>query len=334
MLVDDSKDSAMSPGDVFLHQSYFGMLTSQIIQNFISAQGDINYEAKENFDIQGGYDANIYPGDTAVSIAFRRNFNNIVEILCSFGAKIPGEMVCDASMFGNINIVKKYVKLGGDVNYETKLYTHRNNVFQSDTACSIAFRKNHTNIVEYLLRSKAKLPGEMMIELAYQNNIQLVQYGLSIGSDINFQTQRNDSVSDVYTGDTMLIVALKCKHYDLIQALLTHKEINCKIIGSAGITALHHACATSNIPLIKSLIQRGADKTIRGNKYVKLAFASLSSALKSEVEEIYRLQCNWNRRRSFITVLVENGFLGTTRGPQTNKILNNIDVVRSIVSYI
>ena len=334
MSVDDHHDDALSPGDKFLIHSYFGTLTSQIIQTFVSAQGDINYSANKNFNFEGGYDANIYPGDTAVSIAFRRNFNKIVEILCSFGAKIPGEMICDASMFGNIDIVKKYVKEGGDINYETKLYTHRSNVFQSDTACSIAFRKNHANIVEYLLHCKAKLSGEMMIELAYQNNIRLVQYGLSIGSDINYQTQRNDSVSDVHSGDTMLIVALKCEHYDLIRALLTHREINCNIIGSAGKTALHHACAASNVPLVKSLIQKGADNTIRGSKFVKLAFALLNSASKPEVEEAYRLQCTWNRRRAFITVLVENGYLGATRGEPTNKIFNNTDIVRSIVSYI
>jgi len=333
---DAASDNDLSPDDSFLHQSYFGILTKPIIQAFVTSGGNINYAADEDFTFESSlsYDGTIYREDTALSIAFRRNYTKVVKTLLSFGAAIPGEMLCDASMFGNIDIVKAYVKLGGDINYETKLHAHRSNVFKSDTACSIAFRKNYTEIVEYLLHHRAKLPGEMMIELAYQNNIQLIQYGLSIGSDVNHQTQRNDSASDVNNGDTMLIVALKCDHQDLMQVLLNHKGINCNIIGSGGITALHHACITNDVALIESVIRRGADKTVGENKNVKSAFALLNTALKPEIEKIYQLQCCWNRRRIFITVLVENGFLGTKCRPQPHKILNNIDIVRAIVSYI
>ncbi len=328
-------DRALSLEDEFLHQSYFGILNSALIISFTSKNGDINYEAKEHFDFRGGYDANIHPGDTAISIAYKRNFNKTVETLLSFGARISGVMLSDAVYFGNIDIVKKYVQQGGDVNYETNLHNYRPDVFQLDTACSIAFRKNHIEIVEYLLHHNAKLPGEMMIELAFQNNIQLIQYGLSTGSDINHQTERNDPTSDVHKGDTMLIVALKRKNKDLIQVLLAHKEINCNIIGSAGKTALHHACLTNDIQLIESLINKGADKTYRANKNIKLAFDLLSASSRPKVEEIYRLQSCWNRRKVFISVLTDNGYLGSNCvKPHTHKLFGNIDILRCIVSYI
>ncbi len=150
----------------------------------------------------------------------------------------------------NCSIIKKLLERGADINKTDN---------SGMTALMIAVGHGHTEAVQCLLQNpyieinkkdKTGLVAFMYVVGAKQNSCPILQIFLRHGVDIN---QVDDE------GITVLMLAIMVNKMDLFECLVYNRKIAIDQADKKGITPLMWAVRYNNCPMIKILLERGAD---------------------------------------------------------------------------
>ncbi len=125
-----------------------------------------------------------------------------------------------------------------------------------------------------------------------------------------------------------------------IVRMLCDKKCHLNYRNNSGYTAVMRACICQHIDVAKVLIENGADISIEdnfGRKPLQVIHSSDDQMALKEYYQIHSPLTPWNRRKSILIVLKENGY----RPPHMNRYdLRNLQVfsddnlLRIIVSYL
>lgn len=250
-----------------------------VIRYYHSHGGDVNYEPPpiiKTFRVFYTYRTAEIRQDSALAMACRHSYINVVNLLIHFNAKITPEVWQRAVNFGHEAIVKRLIIAGVDFNQQydfgkTALieatYAGRMKVVEvllaagaklelknmfDMTALHMSFRYNDANLTKLLLNSGADVHavnsrGETpLMEALFNNNLAVVHALLDRGSDVNRQN---------FLGNTALMFAIvqEC-NLNIISTLLTHgADVN--LVNDFGETALIMAAKLNNIQLVNMLVR-------------------------------------------------------------------------------
>jgi len=109
-------------------------------------------------------------------------------------------------------------------------------------------------------------------------------------------------------------------------------------------TSLHACYFHSNLAIIHALIEAGGDPNIQ-DKYEKSVLDLTAESddrvfvgARAEVQRMYTNKLNFDRRKAFLMVLAENGYIASTanlplRGRQ-DLVLQNVDILKNIFAFL
>jgi ankyrin repeat protein len=145
-----------------------------------------------------------------------------------------------AASNGHIDVVKALIQEGANINLQDN---------GGRTALDLALKKNHTAIVDFLLKRVAAADKESLIKAATSGDIERVKVLIAAGADVDFQR--------VINGFTALIYAAQKGYTHIVEALLrAGANVNAK--NKNGHTALMRAAEKDNPAIIEMLLQYGA----------------------------------------------------------------------------
>ena len=188
--------------------------------------------------------------DDPVKLSFilNRFGDNILEVMPSGLSYV----LLDACKNGNIDLVKKMLSYGADVNA-------KNN--NGNTPLHLASRKGHTEIVKLLLEHGADAnvknnDGETAFDWAsYEGHTEIVKLSLEYGADVNVKD--ND-------GNTPLRWASSNGQTEIVKLLLEYgADVNAK--DDDGNTPLFCASYEGHAEIVKLLLVHGADVNAKDN---------------------------------------------------------------------
>ena len=131
---------------------------------------------------------------------------------------------------------------------------------------------------------------------------------------------------------------------DIVKLLLQRGANPNYLSGFQSSSCLHYCYYHTDLSIIHALIEAGADPTIKdrnGETVFDLIEQDSEAGYMDTRAEILRLhsnKVNFDRRKAFLTVLVENGYIPSSahlplNGPQ-DLVLQNIDIVKLIFAYL
>lgn len=146
----------------------------------------------------------------------------------------------------DMDIIRSLVEKGADVNYKS---------YEGETPLSTAIYANDTEVVQYLLEKGADANGDEEIRplsfAASVGSLQIVKLLVEYGANVNNQNE---------SGSTAL---LRTNKVDIARFLIENgANVNAKDLYD-GMTSLIGAAARQNVELVKLLLEKGADKSIR-----------------------------------------------------------------------
>jgi len=261
---------------------------------------------------------------------------DIVRLLLSNGfSPIRRNNICDTafifSCWHGFDEIAKYL-----LSIHPEELDYQSNEKMTGFLC--ACQQGHLEVAEYLIsigcnvKIKNKYGNDAFLCAATTGKFNIVQFLLNkdLGFDIN-------AVNNA--GNTALVEAAHHGHEDIL-CLLLSKGCNVDITTASGDSAFLHACWRAFPSIAKRLIRHNCNTQLK-NKYNNLAMDYAKGDVKTEIEECYKTQCTWNRRKAFLLVLIENGYLGaagvTLRDDEHRnheELLGNRDLISIIISYI
>lgn len=179
--------------------------------------------------IECGVDINIhdYKGDTALFLAIRKDYKDIIELLLEHGAN-PNEpnnngitSLEEACLDGNFSIVKTLLKHGADPNIQ-----------DYDGGCAL-------------------------IESCKSGESRIVKLLLEHGSNPNLKDDN---------GNTAILEACMRNYTEIVKLLLSYKA-NPNVINEIGDTPIDFAVCRGNKDIVELLLENDADPNIRCNQY-------------------------------------------------------------------
>jgi len=201
---------------------------------------------------------------SALTIVSGRNDIELVKYILNQGVNInllnqsgysPIIYACEHD---NFEIVKCLIDHGANVNQ---------NGYEGNTPLLLACKNNNLEMAQYLMEHGANINDynknkNNSLLLACENdcNLKLVEYLIECGIDINKQNK---------LGETALTIISKKNNIEIIEYLLSQNaNINQRnnLNGNNNTIALVYACQQNNIPLVKCLIDYGADINIKCNE--------------------------------------------------------------------
>jgi ankyrin repeat protein len=145
-----------------------------------------------------------------------------------------------AASNGHIDVVEALIQAGANINLQDN---------GGRTALDLALKKNHTAIVDFLLKRVAAADKESLIKAAASGNIERVKVLIAAGADVDFQR--------VINGFTALIYAAQNGYTHIVEALLrAGANVNAK--NKNGHTALMRAAEKDHPDTVAMLLQYGA----------------------------------------------------------------------------
>ncbi len=109
-------------------------------------------------------------------------------------------------------------------------------------------------------------------------------------------------------------------------------------------SCLHYCYYHTDLSIIHTLIEAGADPYIKdrdGETVLDLIEMNTNSAYmktRAEILRLYSNKVNFDRRKAFLAVLVENGYILSAANPPLNgtqdSVLQNLDIVKLIFAYL
>jgi len=205
------------------------------------------YEALVNFVLKYKPNINlIHEGESALTIALRKNFISIAELLIRHGATINDPHVAplhSAIAQGNIELI-------------TFLLSHRADPNLIDTKeqapLAIAIKTGSLPIVKLLLNAGADLADQQnkktFLMIACEHNQLeiaklLLEHGAKIGNE--------------WDGKNLLFYAIEKDNIEFAKLCLQH-GISIRNFNKKGITPLHTACEVGSIQMVQFLLEQGA----------------------------------------------------------------------------
>ncbi len=158
--------------------------------------------------------------------------------------QLSGELLINATIHRNHNVILYYIAHGGDVNYvraETQ-----------DTALSIGCEHNCFDVVDLLLRFNATVDAKSWQKAIKSRLVNLVKRFIEAGVDINQQYDY---------GKTALMQATYDGRLDMVQTLIA-AGANVEMKNMFDMTALHMSFRYNNPKLTNLLLQAGADANV------------------------------------------------------------------------
>lgn len=249
-----------------------------VIRYYHSHGGDVNYEPPPIIKSLCRYTSRTAEirQDSALAMACRHSYMNVVNLLIHFNAKITPEVWRRAVTYGHEAIVKRLIIAGVDFDQQDEFgktalieatYAGRMKVVEvllaaganleiknmfDMTALHMSFRYNDAKLTKLLLESGADVHamnsrGETpLMEALFNNNLAVVHALLDGGSDVNRQN---------FIGNTALMFAIlqEC-NLNIIWTLLAHgADVN--LANDFGETALIMAAKLNNMKLVNLLVR-------------------------------------------------------------------------------
>jgi len=227
--------------------------------------------------------------NSGVSLIFALNANHpeIAKLLLAKGIDDPNAAWNSSSALGaaikvnNVDIVQELLRLGANPNAREPQYSN-------DSLLMIASQKGNKAIIDALLKSGANIneyygyPGfpTSALSCAVRNkHFDAVKALLAAGADPNLGYIKEK------TYDTILLMAIKNGLVDIAAALLEGKaNPNAELLYSER-TYLMDAIDSNSLPIIKMLLQHGANI----NAYNMHHYTALSRAVDSNKEDAVKL---------------------------------------------
>jgi ankyrin repeat protein len=217
--------------------------------------------------LNSGVDINtkdIY-GCSVLYYAISEENYEMAEFLLRNGAQIEGSshkvepLIVLASRNDNIDIVKLLIENEAEVDESSE---------EGETALLAAVRNQNIDLVEVLISNGANVnlqdqDGKSpLYEANFNNNLQIMEVLLKNGANPEIDSlilPKTDSLNLGHRWNSVLVSA--CENNDLEKAniLLEYGANPNNNNNEYKISALHWACLHGNLPLIKSLLQYGAD---------------------------------------------------------------------------
>jgi len=250
--------------------------------------------------------------ENIINIASREGNLDVIKFLVDKGADVNSKdkdgyaPLNRAALAGHLDIVKYLVNKGGaDVNAKDE---------DGNTPLYYAAGKGHLDIVKFLVNKGADVNSQNideytpLIDAAREGHIKVVNFLANRGADINAKNKHGHTA--IYyaknKGNTEIVKSLlyKLKHvnnknliclyeeeddynkkaYKVIN-YIDDNEKNINEIDEYGNTILHHASYVGDTSLVKELLLRKADITIKN----KIEETALCIAAKEEFIEIVKI---------------------------------------------
>lgn len=159
-----------------------------------------------------------------------------------------------------VKIVKFLLEKGADPN-----------IGKYSSPLKVAASNGREEIVELLIKHKAKVTGDALIKASSKGNVNIIRSLVEHGADVNYKET---------LGYFPLMEAAACGHFDAVKYLVEHgAKINEQ--PKYGVSSLASAASSGYADIVKYLIEKGADVNLK-NKYNRTA---LRNAIATKVSE-------------------------------------------------
>ena len=212
----------------------------------------------------------IHSGDTPIILAARKNHELIVHALLS-------DSGCLVDAIGqNGYTALHYSCTDGHADIVRALVNHKTNVNartdSGDTPLTLAAKYKHDNVVHALLSD-----SQCLIDAKSQDGYTALHYSCRYDHvDIVRTLVKHKANVNARTdsGDTLLTLATRNKHDNVVHALLSDSQCLVDAKGQDGYTALQYSCRYGHVDIVKALVKHKANvnaRTDRGDTPLTLA---------------------------------------------------------------
>jgi ankyrin repeat protein len=239
-LLDAGADVDATNGRALHEASYWGH--EEVVRSLIKAGAAVNMK---------------YNGETSLEAALHRSRKKIVKILLDAGADSTsvknGRALHEASYWGHEEVVHFLIEAGAAVNMK----------YNGETSLVAASRHGCMKIVKILLDAGADVNavnGGALYEASYWGHEEVVRFLIEAGAAVNLK----------HNGETALEVASQRGRAKIVRMLLAAGvdfNVQCG-------RALHYACYGGCEETVHTLLEAGADVTMKHNGETALEVAS------------------------------------------------------------
>jgi len=159
-----------------------------------------------------------------------------------------------------VKIVKFLLEKGADPN-----------IGKYSSPLKVAASNGREEIVELLIKHKAKVTGDALISASLNGNVNIIRSLVEHGADVNYKET---------FGYFPLMEAAERGHFDAVKYLVEHgAKINEQ--PKYGVSSLASAASGGYADIVKYLIEKGADVNLQD----KYKYTALRNAIRSKVSE-------------------------------------------------
>ena len=173
----------------------------------------------------------------------------------------------NASINGNLAVVKYLIEIGVDVNSET---------YDSFTPLIYASLHGHLEVVKYLIEQGADITireqedsRDAFIMASSQGHDEIVKYLVANGAEIKNVQVDDDINSTDEEGNTVLMYAVQEGNVEAVKTLLSNGADH-SVQNNYGETALYWSASDGNFEILKLLIEAGA-VDVKGRNSIDIA---------------------------------------------------------------
>ncbi|XP_059158977.1 ankyrin-3-like [Physella acuta] len=266
---DNTLIAAAIVNTIYLSHNSYGILV-QLLASIKNGNRCVNKHVLQIFQtlIKCGFDVNWKSdsGETPLVLAVEIGSAELVEMLCSFGARLSDKEVTIAARQGRNDIISLLLYYGAPAcgsALETALASEHidtaQNLIQHGVVLDVAVSMTTAVIQcskDALRFIATNYPNESK-KIAEDTNRGLLHAAVKLGDVdiVNILLDLNADVNGVYDNKTPLLTA---NHETVIDLLVTRgAEVNYK--DDDGMTALHHVVENNCFEKVKILVQNGAD---------------------------------------------------------------------------
>ncbi|KAG6842873.1 hypothetical protein H0H87_009772, partial [Tephrocybe sp. NHM501043] len=200
-------------------------------------------------------------GQTLALLLLLVPLRDLGEALWERRAKVLGERLLDASLKGELQVVKHVLGLGPQKD-------------AIDSSMVVAMENNQLDVVKYLFDLGAKISDKdrdaLLCPVAQQGHLEIIKFLVEHGANVNAKGEKKILglfvLADFLQGrkdETPIHKSAEQGHYEIVKFLVEHgADVNAK--GKDNETPVHLSAQHGHHEIVKFLVEHGADVNAKG----------------------------------------------------------------------